>query len=82
MTHDDEVCPDLFGDPGYLLSGGSHAQPCRRREAHDLDPLHPFLKNRLISCNLFFYRDREASFEGHGAGRNFYDSQQDDEEIE
>ena len=31
MTHHDEVCPDLFGDLGNLLSGGSHSQPRRRR---------------------------------------------------
>src|SRR5207245_806213 len=29
MTHDDEVCSDLVGDLGDLLSGGSHAQPRR-----------------------------------------------------
>ena len=74
MAHDDEVCSDLFGDPSDLLSRGSHPQPCRRREAHSLEPLHSFRKDRLISCNLFFYRDREASFQGDGAGRNFYNS--------
>src|SRR6266851_2059525 len=32
MTHDDEVCSDLFGGLSDLLSGGSHAQPRRRGE--------------------------------------------------
>ena len=30
MTYNDEICSDLFGDLGDLLSGGSHAQPRRR----------------------------------------------------
>jgi len=74
MTHDYEVCSDLFGDPSDLLSGSSHTQPRRRGEPYGLEPLHSFRKDRLISCNLFFYRDREASFQGDGAGRNFYNS--------
>src|SRR5258706_15068127 len=78
MADDDEVCPDLFGDACDFLSGGPHAQPRRRGETNGLEPLHAFRKDRLISCNLFFYRDREASFQGHGAGRNFHNSQQED----
>src|SRR5882672_7986089 len=60
MTHDDEVCSALFGDPRDLLSRGSHAQPRRWREAHGFEPLYAFRKNCFISCDLLVHRDHDT----------------------
>ncbi len=73
MPHDDEACSDLFGDPSDLLTGGSHAQTRRRREAHGLEPLHAFREDCLISCDLLVHRDRDTALQGRAEGR-FYNS--------
>src|ERR1700737_4112691 len=77
MADDDEVCSVFFGAAADFLPGVP-PPPRRRGEANGLEPLHSFRKDRLISRDLFFYRDREASFQGHGAGRNFHNRQQED----
>jgi len=63
MTYHHQIRTDLFRHPGDLLRGGSHAQPCRRRESHGLEPLHAFGKDRLVGGELVVHRERDAALQ-------------------
>src|ERR1700704_4394087 len=77
MTHDDEVCSDLFGDPSDLLSGGPHTQPRRRREAQQLKALDAFRKDGFVICDLFVYRNRQPTLQARDRSY-FYNGQPED----